>query len=81
MGWNAAWLRIAVIAHNVLTAMKWIALPPELLRTRPKRLRFLIINVAGRIVQYARKKLLRSATEKARILLWIKGLKLLPITT
>jgi hypothetical protein len=50
-------------------------------RARPKRLRFLVINVAGRIVPHARKTLLKLATEKAKILLWIEGLKLLPITT
>jgi hypothetical protein len=58
-GANAAWLRLAAIAHNVLTALKRIALPAELLRARPKRLRFPIINTAGRIVAHARKTLLR----------------------
>ncbi|MHB8304073.1 MAG: hypothetical protein ACYDC6_14840 [Acidobacteriaceae bacterium] len=38
-GWNAAWLRLAAISYNVLTALKRIALPAELLRARPKRLR------------------------------------------
>ena len=38
-GANAAWLRLAVISHNVLTALKRLALPAELLRARPKRLR------------------------------------------
>ncbi len=53
-GANAAWLRLAVIADNVLTALKRIALSAELLRVRPKRLRFLIFNTAGRLVQHAR---------------------------
>ena len=39
LGANAAWLKLAAIAHNVLTALKRIALPAELLRARPKRLR------------------------------------------
>ncbi|MHB1938818.1 MAG: hypothetical protein ACYCOR_19885 [Acidobacteriaceae bacterium] len=30
-GANAAWLRLAVLSHNVLTALKRIALPAELL--------------------------------------------------
>ena len=60
-GANAAWLRLAVIAHNVLTALKRIALPAELLRARPKRLRFPIINTAGRLAQHARKMRLRPA--------------------
>ncbi|MHB8303216.1 MAG: hypothetical protein ACYDC6_10335 [Acidobacteriaceae bacterium] len=37
--WNAAWLRLAAISNNVLTALKRIALPAELLRARPRRLR------------------------------------------
>jgi hypothetical protein len=43
-GANAAWLRLAVIAHNVMTALKRLALPADLLTARPKRLRFLIFN-------------------------------------
>ena len=34
-GANAAWLRFAVLAFNVLTALKRLALPAELLRARP----------------------------------------------
>ena len=80
-GANAAWLRLAVIAHNVLTALKRIALPAEFLRARPKRLRFLIINTAGRIVQHARKTLLRLAALADRIALWKEALRLLPVAT
>src|SRR3990172_13422247 len=39
-GANAAWLRLSVITHNVLTALKRLALPAEYLSARPKRLRF-----------------------------------------
>jgi hypothetical protein len=53
-GANAAWLRLAVLTHNVLTALKRLALPPELLAARPKRLRFLIFHTPGRIVHHAR---------------------------
>jgi hypothetical protein len=80
-GANAAWLRLAVIAHNVLTALKRIALPAELLRARPKRLRFLVINTAGRIVQHAHKTLLRLAALADRIALWKEAMRLLPIAT
>jgi hypothetical protein len=34
-GANAAWLRLAVLSHNVMTALKRLALPPELLSARP----------------------------------------------
>jgi hypothetical protein len=76
-GANAAWFRMAVIAHNVLTAMKRLALKPELLRARPKRLRFLFINVAGRLVSHARKMVLRLGTAKQRIQEWLQARPLL----
>jgi DDE family transposase len=60
-GANAAWLRLAVITHNVLSALKRIALPPELLNARPKRMRFLIFNTVGRIVQHAHRTICRVA--------------------
>lgn len=53
-GANAAWLRLAVITHNVLTALKRLALPAEYLSARPKRLRFVFLNLAGRVVHHAR---------------------------
>ncbi len=81
VGWNAAWPRLTAIAHNVLTALKRIALPAELVRARPKRLRFLIFNTAGRLVQHARKMRLRLAALEERIALWKEALRLLPIAT
>jgi len=80
-GANAAWLRLAVISYNVLTALKRIALPAELLRARPKRLRFLIFNTSGRLVQHARKMRLRLAAIEERIALWKEALRLLPVAT
>jgi hypothetical protein len=58
-GANAAWMRIALLAHNVLVALKRIALPPEMLTARPKRLRFQLFVVAGRLVSHARMLTLR----------------------
>ena len=78
-GANAAWLRLAVIAHNVLTALKRLALPPELLTARPKRLRFLIFYTPGKLVQHARQKLLRLARGWARFSNWRHALGLLPL--
>jgi len=78
-GTNAAWLRLAVISHNVITALKRLALPAELLTARPKRLRFLIFNTPGRLVQHARRLVLRLATTAARIGEWLEALRLLPV--
>ena len=80
-GANAAWLRLVVIAHNVLTALKWIALPAELLTARPKRLRFLIFNTPGRLVRHARRLLLRLAAAAEGIAAYREGLQLLGATT
>jgi len=78
-GTNAAWLRLAVLAHNLLTALKRLALPAELLAARPKRLRFLILNTPGRLVHHARKIVLRLATTAVRLAEWLEALRLLPI--
>jgi hypothetical protein len=80
-GANAAWLRLAVISHNVLTALKRLALPAELLRARPKRLRFLIFNTAGRLVHHARSLMLRLATSLEQIASWRGAFQLLPVGT
>jgi hypothetical protein len=80
-GANAAWLRLAVIAHNVLTALQWLALPPPLLTARPKRLRFLIFNTPGRLVHHARRLLLRLAALAEWIAAYREGLRRLPLPT
>jgi hypothetical protein len=76
-GASAAWLRLAVIADNVLGALKGIALPAELLTARPKRLRFLIFNTPGRLVRHARRLLLRLAAVAEGIAAYREGLRLL----
>jgi hypothetical protein len=64
---NAAWLRLALLTHNVLTALKRLALPPALVTARPKRLRFLVCTVPGRLITHARQLWLRLATTRARL--------------
>ena len=78
-GANAAWLRLAVISHNVLTALKRLALPAELLTARPKRLRFLLFNTPGRLAHHARRLLLRLATGVEGIATYRAALQLLPL--
>ncbi len=78
-GSNAAWLRLAALTHNVLTALKRLALPAELLPARPKRLRFLILHTPGRVIHHARRMLLRLAATKERIAEWIEAMRLLPV--
>ena len=80
-GANAAWLRMSVLTCNVLTALKRLALPAELLRARPKRLRFLFFNTAGRLVHHARRTILRLASNAGRLAEYLDALRLLPLRT
>jgi hypothetical protein len=73
-GANAAWLRMAVLTHNLITALKRMALPEQYLTARPKRLRFLIFNTAGRILHHARRALCRIADVG-----WRDWLRLMPM--
>ena len=65
-GANAAWFRLNVLLYNLLAAFKRVALPAELRRARPKRLRFLLINTIGKVVRHARETLLRFAHDSHR---------------
>ena len=58
-GANAAWFRLNVMLHNLLSAFKRVALPPELPAARPKRLRFVLLNGVGKVIRHARETVLR----------------------
>jgi len=80
-GANAAWLRLAIISHNVLTALKRLALPAELLTARPQRLRFLLFHTPGRLAHHARQLRLRLAATAEWIAAYLASLRLLPLPT
>ena len=58
-GANAAWYRLSLLTYNVLSAMKSLALSPAMARVRPKRLRFWLFTLAGRIISHAGRLILR----------------------
>ena len=60
-GANAAWLRLQVITYNLLQLLKKAALPEEYANAQPKRLRFSVFTVMGRVVSHAGRILLRIA--------------------
>ena len=78
-GANAAWLRLSALTHNVLTAMKRLALPPELLQARPKRLRFLVFAQPGKFVCHARQLKLRLMRAWRRFSNWAWAFEQLPL--
>ena len=62
-GANAAWLRLQVITYNLLQLLKKVALAEEYADSHPKRLRFAIFTIMGRLVNHAGQMLLRIASE------------------
>ena len=79
-GANAAWLRLAVMTHNVLTGLKRIALKPEYLRARPKRLRFQIFCSPGTLIHHARQLWVRVGRLLEQLRAWAEAWALLPAT-
>ena len=78
-GANAAWLRLALLTHNVLTALKRIGLPEPWLRARPKRLRFRIFCSPAKLVHHARQVLLRVHRGQQQLAEWIEVWRLMPV--
>ena len=68
-GANAAWLRLQVITHNLLQLLKKVALPEEYANAHPKRLRFSVFTVMGRVISHAGRVLLRIADSILRTLI------------
>ena len=66
-GANAAWYRLSLLTYNVLSALKSLALPAHLSAARPKRLRFAVFTLAGRILTHAGRLMLRISEEAERL--------------
>ncbi len=79
-GANAAWLRLAVLAHNVLTGLKRVALKDKWLRARPKRLRFHFFCSPGKLIHHARSVVARVQRKAAELVEWAEAWALLTST-
>jgi len=77
-GADAAWFRVAVITHNLLTGLKRLALLSAFLNARPKRLRFLIFTTPARLVEHARHTTLRMVRSWNRFTNWLPVIRALP---
>jgi hypothetical protein len=66
-GANAAWYRLSLLTYNVLSALKSLALPPHLSAARPKRLRFAVFTLAGRLASHAGRVWLRLSAAAERL--------------
>jgi hypothetical protein len=55
---NAVWLELSLIAQDLIAWTKALALEGELARSEPKRLRYRLLHVAGRLAFHARQAIL-----------------------
>ena len=58
-GANQVWLFLVQLAQNLLCWAKRLCLGPDFLPARPKRLRYQVLQVAGRLVHSGRRTILR----------------------
>ena len=72
-GENAAWWWMNVIAFNLHTAMKKLALGPSFAAKRMKAIRFCVINLPGRIIEHARQLIIRLVKDHPSFALLIEA--------
>ena len=68
-GANAAWWAITVLAYNLNSMMKHLAMPEGWASKRLKAVRFGFINLAGRVVVHARQLIIRLSADEPGYLL------------
>ena len=66
-GANAAWFRINALTFNVLTVLKRRALPERLRDARPKRLRFELFTLPGKLTIHQSRLSVRSSAREERL--------------
>jgi len=66
-GANAAWFRINALTFNVLTVLKRRALPARLREARPKRLRFELFTLPGKLAVHQSRLSVRTSVSEERL--------------
>ena len=72
-GANAAWWQIAVLAMNLASAMKRVVLGGVWANRRMKAIRFLLINVPGRVIEKARQLYVRLTADHPALDLLVRA--------
>jgi hypothetical protein len=70
-GANAAWWQIMILAYNLNSLMKRLALPESWGSKRLKALRFGLINQAGRVLNHSRQLLIRLSRNNPAYLIFV----------
>jgi hypothetical protein len=63
MAINAAWMAMALTAHDLLVWTQLVCLDGELAKAEPKRLRYCLLHTAGKLARSARQTRLRLARD------------------
>ena len=71
-GANAAWWQIMILAFNLNSLMKNLALPESWGSKRLKALRFGLINQAGRVMNHSRQLLIRLSRQNPALLILLE---------
>jgi Transposase DDE domain group 1 len=66
-GVNAAWFRINVLTYNILSVLKRRALPARFIHARPKRLRFEVFALPGRLTTHQSQLIVQASASDARL--------------
>jgi hypothetical protein len=78
-GANAAWLRLQVMTYNLLQMLKKVALDKEYADAHPKRLRFAVFTLIGKVIKHGGQTLLRIANIALKALLEPGGNKIVAL--
>jgi hypothetical protein len=71
-GANAAWWQIMILAFNLNSLMKRLALPESWGSKRLKALRFGLINLAGRVVNHSRQLHIRLSGHNPALMIFLE---------
>ncbi|MFI4978546.1 MAG: IS1380 family transposase [Solirubrobacterales bacterium] len=66
-GVNAAWFRINVLTYNILSVLRHRALPKRFCDARPKRLRYEIFTLPGRLTTHQSQLVVQASASDARL--------------
>jgi hypothetical protein len=66
-GVNAAWFRLNVLTYNILSVLKRRALPERFIDARPKRLRFELFSLPGRLTMHQSQLTVQVSASDARL--------------
>ena len=72
---NAMWFGIGVLAYNLWIAQKFLTLPERFSSITIKTMRWMLVNIAGKLVRHGRRVLFKLATSVAKHRLYLEMMR------